>query len=245
MALPETTLRAPEDFSRFLATEDPLLIVGGQAVNLWALYYQEATLSLAPFVSRDVDIFGDRETLKSIAKVAGLKPHYFPLSPPNNAVGYIMPKDESEIPLLLEVLRWVNGVSTEDLFLDAVTFTIGTGQVAVKVPSPVILLQAKLANLATLSQDGRQDAKHVRILFQVIPCYLKGLTETVRGGQRSERGLVNCLGRLLDIVTTDQAKKSISELELDAAGLFSTLSTNGLPKVAAFQKHQLPRLNPT
>jgi len=245
MAMPDTTPRPPEDYSRFLATEEPMLIVGGQAVNLWALYYHEATVELAPFVSRDVDILGDRETLQAIAKVAKLKPQYFPLTPPSNEVGYIMPKDDSKIPLLIEVLRWVNGVTADDIFKDAVSFTIGTGQVTVKVPSPITLLQAKIANLTTIPQDGRQDAKHVRILFCVIPCYLNDLVNTVRDGQRTERELVNMLGQLLEVVATEQSGKAIATLGLDPAVLFSTLSAKGFYKVAAFKKHQLPRLNST
>jgi hypothetical protein len=45
-----------------LATTEPVLLVGGQAVNLWALYHQDCTKQLAPFVSRDVDVLGDRQT---------------------------------------------------------------------------------------------------------------------------------------------------------------------------------------
>ena len=47
-----------------LQGDEPLgrhrLLVGGQAINLWALYYENRTKNLAPFVSRDVDILGDR-----------------------------------------------------------------------------------------------------------------------------------------------------------------------------------------
>lgn len=199
-------------------------------------------MELAPFVSRDVDILGDRETLQAIAKVAGLKPQYFPITPPSNEVGYVMPKDDSKIPLLIEVLRWVNGVSAEDVFQDAVNFTIGTGQVVVKVPSPIVLLQAKLANLATISQEGRQDAKHVHILFRVIPCYLKDLKQTVRDGQRTEREFVNILGKVLDLVTTERSEKTLTTFKLDAKALFSLLLAKSMPKVSAFMKHQLPRL---
>lgn len=55
--------RPPEDFAAVLAANEPLLMVGGQAVNLWALYYRDETKDFAPFVSRDADILGDRDTL--------------------------------------------------------------------------------------------------------------------------------------------------------------------------------------
>ena len=52
--------RPPQDFVSVLATEESLFLVGGQAVNLWALYYIERTSDLSPFVSRDLDVLGDR-----------------------------------------------------------------------------------------------------------------------------------------------------------------------------------------
>ncbi|MFW5803376.1 MAG: hypothetical protein ACOCWJ_05610 [Verrucomicrobiota bacterium] len=41
---------APEAFAKALAADEPLFLVGGQAVNLWGMYYWECTASLAPFV---------------------------------------------------------------------------------------------------------------------------------------------------------------------------------------------------
>lgn len=62
--------RPPAEFVGLLATKDPVLLVGGQAVNLWALYYKSHTADLAPFVSRDVDVLDDRETLTALGHLA-------------------------------------------------------------------------------------------------------------------------------------------------------------------------------
>lgn len=78
----ESEPRPPADFARLLATQSPMLLVGGQAVNLWALYYKDRTADLAPFVSRDADVLGDRETLVELGRLAGAKPQFFPLKPP-------------------------------------------------------------------------------------------------------------------------------------------------------------------
>ncbi len=218
-----------------------MLLVGGQAVNLWALYYNEVTLHLAPFVSRDIDVLGQRETLRSIAELAGLKPNYFPLKPPSNEVGYIMPRDASNSPMIIEVLRWVNGVSEDELEADSVIFKIGKGKVPVKVPSPVTLLKAKLANLDGIKQQGRQDAKHVRILSKLLPSYLRDIAETVRSGKRTERDFVNILERLLTLVRGEVGERIFANLNLPAVDLFKDLPEDGLPKVVAFKKHQLSR----
>jgi len=241
MSKPESAPRPPDDFSKFLATKEPLLLVGGQAVNVWALYYEDATLDLAPFVSRDVDVLGRRETLREIAALAGVSPKYFSLKPPSNEVGYILPNDATDAPMLIEVLRWVNGVSEGELRSHAVTFSIGEQSVAVHVPSPVVLLQAKLANVDQIKQEGRQDTKHVRILFRIIPEYLNDFAESVRAGRRRERELIDVLNGLLALVIRESSVLVLSSLELEPAVLFETLSVKGLPKVAAFKKHQLSR----
>ena len=79
--LSESTPRPPADFADALATPEPVLLVGGQAINLWALYYDDRTQQLAPFVSRDVDNLDDRQTLTVLANTIGTKPQ---LSPSNH-----------------------------------------------------------------------------------------------------------------------------------------------------------------
>lgn len=150
-----------------LATPEPVLLVGGQAVNLWALYYDSRTADLAPFVSRDVDVLGDRETLELLGKIAGKKPQVFPMKPPSNEVGVVVAQARDGSPLLVEVLRSVHGVTKEELLTPCYTMAIGATQV--KLPSPIALFQAKLANVADIFQDGRQDARHVQILVKLMP----------------------------------------------------------------------------
>lgn len=50
--------RTPADFAEILAGEEPPLLVGGQAVNLWAEIYANQAPGLesfAPFTSADAD----------------------------------------------------------------------------------------------------------------------------------------------------------------------------------------------
>ena len=250
MPQPDSKPRPPEDFSRFLATKDPLLVVGGQAINLWALYYEGVTKDLAPFVSRDVDLLGDRKVLKEIAELTGmsvslasrhLKLAYDLGFLEVRKVGYIAPEDGADGLVVIEVLRWVNGVSEDELLKDSVIMGVGVNGVPVKVPSPVYLLQAKLANLATINQKGRQDGRHVMILFRLIPSYLNELIESVHKEVRTERDVVNIFGTLLEIVTSDKNLKIFNSMRLDPRSLFSDLPTKGFPKIAAFKKHQLKR----
>ena len=62
----EARPRPPADFAALLDTKVPVLLVGGQAVNLWAPYYKDRISDLAPFVSRDAGVLGDQETLAQL-----------------------------------------------------------------------------------------------------------------------------------------------------------------------------------
>ena len=231
--------RPPGDFARLLATSEPVLMVGGQAVNLWALYYESRTAHLASFVSRDVDVLGDRATLEALGKVAGTNPQFFPAKPSTNEVGVVVTKDSNGLPLLIEVLRYVHGVSNEDL-RDPV-YTVAVGEIHVRLPSPIALLQAKIANVADIAQSGRQDARHVVILGQLMPGYLYDLQQATVEGRMSERKFIEFLERLLAVVTTDTATKVLRQLQLGPRVLFSGIGHEKLPKVQAFIEKRLPR----
>jgi len=231
--------RPPEDFAPLLATTEPVLLVGGQAVNLWAMYYEARTADLAPFVSRDVDVLGDRATLEALGKLAGTKPQFFPVKPPTNEIGVVIAKDQHGLPLLIEVLRYVHGVSNKEL-CDPV-YTVALGETQVRLPGPIALLQAKIANVADLSQIGRQDARHVVILAQLVPAYLEELQKAAVEGRLEERKLIGFLERLLCVVTAPKAKAVLKLLQLAPRSLFAGLGHEKLPKLQAFIDKRLPR----
>lgn len=236
--------RPPADFAPVLATAKPLLLVGGQAVNLWAVYYLERTVELAPFVSRDVDVLGDRETLKALGKLAGARPQFFPLRPPSNEVGVVIAQDANGRPLLIEVLRYIHGVSDRELREPSYTLAIGAGQIQVQVPGPIALLQAKIANVADLKQTGRQDARHVLILARLMPGYLADLQKAAAEGRLEERKLMVLMERLLVVVTAEKARRVFGQLQLLPRGLFAQLHAGKLQKLQAFLGKRLPRALP-
>ncbi len=238
----ESQPRSPGDFADALATAEPVLLVGGQAINLWALYYEDRTKNLAPFVSRDVDILGDRQTLTALAKIIGTKPQFFPLKPPTNEIGVVIAHDSEGQPLLVEVLRYVHGVTNEELQASAFTMAIGTNQVRVQVPEPIALLKAKIANVSDIAQTGRQDVRHVVILAQLMPAFLTDLLSAATQGRITERNLVNHLESLLTTVTAAKGQKVFKALKISAQSLFAELPSTSMPKVNAFLQKRLPRL---
>jgi hypothetical protein len=112
-AFPE---RHPADFADILCGAESPLMVGGQAVNLWAEVYGEAlpTLeSFEPFVSKDADIYGTRSLAEQLARRAGWELHFDPRR--DSVVAAILRKQQApdEPPLTVEVLSQVNGLTTQ------------------------------------------------------------------------------------------------------------------------------------
>jgi hypothetical protein len=236
--------RPPSDFAPILATKDPVLLVGGQAVNLWALYYRDRTNDLAPFVSRDADVLGDRETLSALAKLAGAKPQFFPLRPPSNEVGVVIGRDANGAPMLIEVLRHVHGISNEELREPVYTMALGENRVRVQVPGPIALLQAQIANFVDLNQTARQDARHLDILSRLMPAYLADLRGSVADRRMEERKLIQFLEQLLAVITTRNGLAAFANLRIDAGALFAGLNPDKLPKLRAFLEKRLPQTLP-
>ena len=236
----DSTPRPPGDFADALATPQPLLLVGGQAVNLWALYYLDPTSDLAPFVSRDADVLGDQDTLKLLGQVTGQTPRFFPLKPPTNEIGVVVAKDATGAPLLIEVLRYIRGATNEELRDPVYLFALGEKAVQVQAPGPIALLRAKIANLIEIKQTGRQDARHVLILVRALPRYLADLQASVRDKAMTERKLVDYLELLLATFTSKGGRKVCADLVIDPGQVFKGLSAEGMPRVEAFLTKRLP-----
>jgi hypothetical protein len=216
--------------------------VGGQAVNLWALYYESRTQALAPFVSLDADVLGDRETLSQIAQVIGCRPQFFPLKPPSNEVGVVFAHTSTGETMMIEVLRSVYGVTNDELRESVFEMALGAKPVRVLVPGPVSLLKAKIANAADLPQAGRQDARHVAILLELMPAFLADLASSVPKGRMSERDFIDRVESLLAVITTAKARRVLAALGVPPPRVFEELNEVQLPKLESFLKKRLPRL---
>ena len=231
----------PGEFADILKLDVPVFLVGGQAVNLWALYYYDKTYDLAPFVSRDVDILGDQTTLLDIAEKLNAKPHFFPMRPPTNEVGVVICKNRLGQPLPVEVLTHVYGIKNEELREPYYSMSLGDSDTIVQVPGPVALLKAKIANVSDIPQKGRQDKRHVQILLRILPGYLREVCSSSKNSKIKERKLLNSLENLLGIITSDKGKKVLASLNADCKAIFSELNADKGSKIDSFMKKRLTR----
>lgn len=101
---PDTVFQIADAFAK----DDEAFVIGGQATNIWALFFQEKepALKLAgPFTSQDIDYFGAQSVARSVADRLGAK-LYIPL-----------PGDHS--PNTAKVVASINGQVIEIDFMGA------------------------------------------------------------------------------------------------------------------------------
>ena len=158
--------RTVKDYLDLLDEGTGLLLVGGQAVNLWAQLYKEnepAILELQPFTSRDADFYRRVKKLKLPSNWTELP---LPTKGRVRIVTHALTGPEGQTA---EVIRTVNGLTEKE---------IEDGSIAIEYAhrpmwflAPPALFQAKLANLKSIDQKGRQDSKHLKLLFPITRCF--------------------------------------------------------------------------
>ncbi len=148
--------REPHDYRVLLEACPDLTIVGGQAVNVWAIVYltPEELRAESGYGSHDLDVFAQRTVTGVLASLPGWKSEKPPLWSFDRRLLRLTAKDKAGQVLIVEVLGKVNGLDNEDL--KAVREITADG-VVYRVLDPVAMLKAKAANVMSINQEGRHD----------------------------------------------------------------------------------------
>lgn len=238
-------LLPPAAFSAVLTDPAHPLIVGGQAVNLWAEIYVPTEPELhqfEPFTSKDADIHGNRELAETLHRRSGWTCRFFD-EPRQSAVAILTKSAAAGTPeLKVEVLRTVFGIGLDDLNRNQVR-EIRPGE-NYRIPAPLVLLKAKLANVARLSVEKRpQDLKHARMLLPICRAYFLEMHAAIGRPDMSERNFLGAVAYASDIVTSNDARAAVSRHALNLAALFpGTLAGSPHEKVRRAAREQLPRI---
>jgi hypothetical protein len=215
--MPSIPERTPADFAEILCGPELPLIVGGQAVNLWAELYAPELAGLddyRPFVSKDADIYGTRALAKTLAQRAGWKCHFDEKRSSIVVAILTKPWTPERASLTIEVLGEVNGLVEADLATSTVVELGGIDRY--RIPPPTVLLKAKLYNLASLFWSERpQDLKHTRMLCEMVPHYLNELHAECLAGKVAEKTFVAAVNYTAGIVTAGYAGNAARSHGLD------------------------------
>ncbi len=169
-ARPDTT---PHDYRVVCQWEPAPTVVGGQAVNLWAINYLPQ-VPRSNLVSKDLDIIIAKDGLAQFRRIPGWV--FQPRETRNwmdSRLGALRSTSPDGRPLLVEVLNSVHGLDKTDLKHAAYVKMDG---VLYRALDPVTMLKAKAANVRDIDQGGaapRHDRPHLHLIAQCVPPYLR------------------------------------------------------------------------
>lgn len=180
-----------------------LVLVAGQAVNFWAKFYSrqsEALIEFAPFVSKDVDLFGEVQCLYELPKILDGELKRF--SDVRQSVVGIFTTN-SDPPLVFELLRTLYGPVSSERILER-SLHIGK----IHLIDPISLLVCKVHNATGIDQERRQDIRHVKMMTHVVHAYYCDGLEKV-GDLMTPRQFINEVRYLLDFAEDPAFQKGM------------------------------------
>jgi hypothetical protein len=243
--MPRSIRRPVEDFdSVFHAiskqTKEPIILVGGHAVNAWALAYADrighALKPYQPLTSGDMDVVATRNGLFALHRDLGGK---LLLSGPREITDGTLILGVEPDSREVDVLRSLNGVP-KVRWQDSVVLQVCGYSVPVLFPH--LLLQGKLQNALHLDQTNRQDIKHVRILRLVLGEFLVEAVKTA--SPSNEKAALSLLQTNLTVLTSENAQEfeeRFRDPPFVNAMPIEALRDSALPKLTNFGRKQLTR----
>lgn len=219
-----------------------LVVVGGHAVNLWAVYFLSKGFGemakYLPFTSKDLDLVGTWELLDRLhGRLKGKLSRSEPRGP---VLGRLVVSAPSGQDLIIEVLHAVKGLDFKEL---ARTIDLQTDEVFGRVLMPHLVLKAKIENAVTIDQAGRNDVKHLGMMILAVRAFITELAVQVAAGHFSGRTLINFLGEIWEIVTSSQAEAATQMWGFDFTEVWprNELESAGNDKISRWLQHRFPQ----
>jgi hypothetical protein len=220
----------------------PYVLIGGQAVNYWAERYlsTEAELEkLQPFTSQDIDFKGGRTDVVRIAQQLNLTPIY-PSKVAITALSEFIPFQIGPLKSSVEIVRRIPGISDH---INTPAIQAEWNEKTIRVLDPISLLACKLELAATVSQKGRQDVAHLKILLPCIRAFLDELLQQVDLGQLPAKDWLKIVNQVLKLTTNHRARKIANKYHINWPDILPLLAIakSQNEKIRHFQEKQLNR----
>lgn len=194
-----------------------------------------------PLISKDLDLFGTLAVLVSMRERFGGE---YRLSGPRSPVLGQLVVTLAGVERQIDVLREVYGLRRQQLAGDTVTLEIKTaGKThAIRVLPAIPLLQAKIANLASLDQTNRNDFKHVNLMLLVVRESLAELIGAAESAELDSRAAIIPLEKVLKISRSPDALKCANSRGIDFSRIWprKLLTSAKDSRLQNFVKHRLP-----
>jgi hypothetical protein len=206
-----------------LTVDDGVVVIGGQATNLWAWYYRDQDPALRqdqPLTSRDIDYFGSFKAAESLAAALGgrvVKATLDDMNTPNSAVVLATVNGK---PLRIDFLNGVLGVTRSEVEQGVAVIEAGAEvegkeyRARIPVLHPVLCLKSRIANMLH-PLLARRDSFAWAQLHAAIAIVCVYIADALDADDWNEAK--NCLSDVFEYVRSDQfGRVAKQELGVDA-----------------------------
>jgi hypothetical protein len=211
--LPNLALSEYEVAEILRASEKIAILVGGQALSIWANFYQVAVPAvLTANVTRDADFIGSADTALIVKAALSNKDWKLEqitpgaLSPVTAQLTLQTENGVKEIDFLASIV----GLHTDDVRKRAVPLSLPNGSV-VTVLHPLDVLASRLHNLAEIpEQRNDKGVAQAELAISIAGAFLR---DTM--AHRTERELFNQIERIKIVVANDAVASICRQYALD------------------------------
>jgi hypothetical protein len=151
---PLTPARVRELLDKLAPAKDQLVLVGGQALSLWAERYDEAPElhDTGPHTSKDIDFYGKPEQVRRCAALLGGTHQLYSRKDRTPACGVITTADGVQI----DILHTLAGVTPYAVVDRAVELE------SVRVMHPIHVMASRAANVSDLRRTDAHALRQLR-----------------------------------------------------------------------------------
>lgn len=240
----------PEDvieISNKFAADDEQFVVGGQATNFWAWYYQNAEPKLklgGPFTSEDIDYFGTVNVAKSLAEATHGK-LYIATMDDQTPSSAIVETTVNGKPIKIDFLSGILGVKNKELKRGVIELRVEaeidgkSSEATIKLMHPVACLKSRIANIlspATRRTD-RISKNQLSASFIVVRRYIENALE-----ENDWIEARDCISNLFDYMRSDQfGRVADRDVGVDILEIFRPLASDERID-ARYRKYQVKQM---
>lgn len=236
---------SPHDYKALLEACPSLTIVGGQAVNVWAITYLDRTdPKISGVASIDLDVIAKTSVKEIISALPQWKASKIPMwAFGDGRLLTLSSKSTDGRILLVELLKDVPGLNSEDI--EAVQ-QIEKDGVRYRLLDPIAMVKSKATNVRKYQQDGplpRQDRPHLQIIAQCVAPFLRDAHQQAAPVAELHSEFARTVSRAFKTLSDKHVSATLLELGISPRSLIpEELSDSPILKVQTAFAHQLPRL---
>lgn len=168
-----------EDFLQILVAAEKIdgVLVGGQALNIWAdfLLCDDEFDEMGPFTSKDIDFWGNRQAAKDLAEAlcgrVFTPSDPFDNSPSSAAVTAEFNGESHQI----DFLKTVCGIKTDEMLNQAQILVVD--EIPVTVLHPLDVLKSRIAGIIILRRNDAGALRQLRAAPVIVARYIEQLLE--------------------------------------------------------------------